>query len=86
MSYHAVTHRTPRVCALVTVTTSRYGAARSAGLGSSRSVRQPNHVLAHLIAGHKAKPRPRASKEWLAATKHDGVKVDSILINKTKVG
>ena len=52
----------------------------------SRNVRQPNHVLANEIAGHKAERRPRAGEEWLAATKHDGVEVESILINKTKVG
>ena len=48
--------------------------------------RQPNHVLANEIAGHKAERRPRAGEEWLAATKYDGVEVKSILINKTKVG
>jgi hypothetical protein len=52
----------------------------------SRCVCQPNHVLAYLIAGHKAKRWPGASEEWLAATKHDGMKVELILINKTKVG
>jgi hypothetical protein len=26
------------------------------------------------------------AKEWLATTKHDGVEVEAILINKTKVG
>jgi hypothetical protein len=53
---------------------------------SSRSVRQPNHVLVNEIAGHKTEPRPRAGEEWRAATKHDGVEVEPILINKTKVG
>jgi hypothetical protein len=52
----------------------------------SGNVRQPNHVLANSIAGHKAERRPGAGEEWLAATKHDGVEVESILINKTKVG
>jgi hypothetical protein len=52
----------------------------------SGNVRQPNHVLANEIAGHKAERRPRAGEEWLAATKYDGVEVKSILINKTKVG
>jgi len=28
---------------------------------------------------------PRAGKEWFAATKHDRMEVESILINKTKV-
>jgi hypothetical protein len=36
--------------------------------------------------GHKAERRPRAGEEWLAATKYDGTEVESILINKTKVG
>ena len=52
----------------------------------SGNVRQPNHVLANSIAGNKAERRPGAGEEWRAATKHDGVEVESILINKTKVG
>src|SRR6516162_11133132 len=52
----------------------------------SGNVRQPNHALANEIAGHKAERRRRAGEEWLAATKHDGTEVESILINKTKVG
>ena len=52
----------------------------------SRNVRQPNHVLANVIGGNKAERRPGAGEEWLAATKHDGVEVESILIDKTKVG
>src|SRR5208337_4990740 len=52
----------------------------------SGNVRQPNHVLANSITGNKAERRPGAGEEWLAATKHDGVEVESILINKTKVG
>ena len=52
----------------------------------SGNVRQPNHVLANEIAGHKAERRPRAGEEWLAAAQDDGVEVKSILINKTKVG
>ena len=38
------------------------------------------------IAGHKAERRPGAGEEWLAATQHDGVEVESILIDKTKIG
>jgi hypothetical protein len=62
--------------------------AQSVGLVArlGRNVRQPNRVLANGIGGNKAERRPRAGKEWLAATKHDGVEVESILINKTKVG
>jgi hypothetical protein len=52
----------------------------------SGNVRQPNHVLVNEIAGHKAERRPGAGEEWLAATKHDGVEVKSILIYKTKLG
>jgi hypothetical protein len=53
---------------------------------SSRNIRQPDHVLANSIAGHKAERRPGAGEEWLAATQHDGVEVESIFINKTKIG
>jgi hypothetical protein len=53
---------------------------------SSRNVRQPHHVLANEIAGHKAERRPGADEEWFAATEYDGMEVESILINKTKVG
>lgn len=52
----------------------------------SRNVRQPNRVLANGIGGNKAERWPWAGKEWLAATKHDGVEVESILIDKTKIG
>ena len=52
----------------------------------SRNVGQPDRVLVNQIAGHKAERRPWAGEEWLAATKHDGVEVESILIDKTKVG
>ena len=38
------------------------------------------------IAGHKAERRPGAGEERLAATKHEGMEVESILINETKVG
>ena len=52
----------------------------------SGNVRQPKSVLANAIAGHKAERRPGAGEEWRAGTKHDGAKVESILINKAKVG
>jgi hypothetical protein len=51
-----------------------------------RNVCQPYRVLADQVAGHKAERWSRASEERLAAAKHDGVEVESILINKTKVG
>ena len=50
-----------------------------------RNVGQSNHVLANSIGGHKVERRPGAAK-WLAATKHDRVEVELILINKPKVG
>ena len=53
---------------------------------SSRNVGQPDYVLANSITGHKAERRPGASEEWLALTKHHGVKVDLVLINKAQLG
>src|SRR5262245_60308763 len=35
---------------------------------------------------HKSKRRPGAGEIWLAVTKHDGVQVDSILIDQAKFG
>src|SRR5687767_13894715 len=35
---------------------------------------------------HKAQRRPRSAEIWLAATKHDRVQVDSILIDQAKLG
>src|SRR5262245_66166473 len=52
----------------------------------SRNVGQSNRVLANSIVGHKAEWRPGAGEEWRAVTEHDGAEVQSILINKTKVG
>ena len=75
--------------ALLVVRERVAGMARHRGLdlaGVAMNVRQPNHVLANEIAGHKAERRPRAGEEWLAATKYDGAEVKPILINKTKVG
>lgn len=63
---------------------------RRSSSGESReldgNVLQPNHVFANTIGGNKAELWPWAGKEWLAATKHNGVKVESILIDKTNVG
>src|SRR5262249_5844631 len=50
------------------------------------NVRQPNHILANSFAVHKAERRPGADEEWLPMTKHDGMEVESILINQTKIG
>ena len=52
----------------------------------SRNVRQPDYIPAHAVAGHKAEPRPGADEQRLAMTKDDGMEVESILINQTKVG
>src|SRR5262245_36796549 len=57
------------------------GAARS-----RRNVGQPDDALAHEIAGYKAERRPRAGEERLAAAEHDGMEVESILIDKAKRG
>lgn len=35
---------------------------------------------------HKAQRRPGSGEIWLAVTKHDGVQVDSILIDQAKLG
>jgi hypothetical protein len=51
-----------------------------------RNVRQPNHILANSFAVHKTERRPGADEEWLPMTEHDGMEVESILINQTKIG
>ena len=35
---------------------------------------------------HEAEPRPGSGEIWLAMTKHDGMQVDSILIDQAKSG
>src|SRR5262245_16313433 len=52
----------------------------------SRNVGQPDHILANPIISHKAERWPGASEIWLAVTKHDGVEVDSILVDQAKFG
>ena len=52
----------------------------------SRNVGQPDHILANPIMSHKAERRPGPGKIWLAMTKHDGMQVDSILIDQAKFG
>jgi len=52
----------------------------------SRNVRQSDHILANPIIRHQAERRPGSSEIWLAVTKHDGVQVDSILIDQAKFG
>lgn len=52
----------------------------------SRDVGQPDHILADPVISHKAERRPGSGEIWLAATKHDGVQVDSILIDQAKFG
>ncbi len=57
-----------------------------ADLQSGRNIRQSNRVLAESIAGHETERGPGAREERLAMTKHIGPDVESILIDKTKVG
>jgi len=52
----------------------------------SRNVGQPDHIFANPITSHKAERRPGSGEIWLAVTKHDGVQVDSILIDQPKFG
>src|SRR5512147_939783 len=52
----------------------------------SRNVGQPDHILANPIISHKAERRPGSGEIWFAVTKHDGVQVDSILIDQAKFG
>ncbi len=53
---------------------------------SGGKVCQSDHALTNEIVGHKPQLRPRPSKEWLAVTEDNGVQIESIFINKTKVG
>jgi hypothetical protein len=73
-----------RVSTLSGPVESAQSVGRVARLG--RNVRQPDYIPANAVAGHKAEPRPGAGEERLAMTKHDGMNVESILINQTKVG
>src|SRR5262245_27106498 len=57
---------------------------RVARLG--RNVGQPDHILANPVMSHKAERRPGSGEIWFAVTKHDGVQVDSILIDQAKSG
>src|SRR5215831_5481481 len=72
----------PFAVALLMTQSGPDASAQSGRLASlSRNVRQPNWV-----AAHKAEWRPGAGEEGLASTQHDGVEIEAILINKTKVG
>src|SRR5688572_32323876 len=51
-----------------------------------RNVGQPDHILANPIMSHEAERRPGPGEIWLAVPKHDGVQVDSILIDQAKFG
>src|SRR5687768_11344219 len=53
---------------------------------SSGNIGQPDHILTDPIISHKAERRPGSGEIWLAVTKHDGVQVDSILIDQAKFG
>jgi hypothetical protein len=35
---------------------------------------------------HEAEPQPGSGEIWLAVTEHDGVQVDSILVDQAKLG
>ena len=48
----------------------------------SRNVGQPDHILANPAISHKAERRPGSGEIWFAVPKHDGVQVDSILIDQ----
>ena len=61
-------------------------AATGARLASGRNVGQPDHVLVDTIAGHQAKPRPGRCEEWRAVAEHDGMEVELIFIDETKLG
>jgi len=52
----------------------------------SRNVGQPDHILTNPIVSHQAERRSGSGEIWLAVTKHDGVQVDSILIDQAKFG
>ena len=65
-------------------TSAAIGIRRVARL--SRTVGQPDHILGNPIIGHQAERRPGSGEIWLAAAKHDGVQVDSILIDQAKFG
>src|SRR5207244_12343860 len=52
----------------------------------SRNRCEPDHILANAIISHKAERRPGSGEIWLAVTQHDGVQVDSILIDQAKFG
>jgi hypothetical protein len=51
-----------------------------------RNVGQPDHILANPIMSHEAERRPGPGEIRLAATEHDRVQVDSILIDQAKFG
>ena len=52
----------------------------------SRNVDQPDHIIVNTIMSYQAERRPAPGEIWLAVTQHDGVQVDSILIDQAKFG
>jgi hypothetical protein len=62
--------------------------AQSIGLAVrlSRNVSQPNQIISDEITAHQVERRSGTGEEWLAAPKHDGAEVNSILIYKTGLG
>ena len=69
---------------LTSQNTAAISIRRVAGL--SRNVGQPDHILVNPISSHQVERRPGSGEIWLAVTQHDGVQVDSILIDQTKFG
>ena len=57
---------------------------------ASREIKQErrstDHILANPLMGHKVERRPGSGEIWFAVTEHDGVQVDSILIDRAKFG
>ncbi len=56
------------------------------GAASGRRIGQPDHCIIDSIMSHRAERWPWPREIWLAVTKHDGMQVDSILIDQTKFG
>src|SRR5580765_8766986 len=52
----------------------------------SRNVGQPDHILANPVMSHEAERRSGAGEIGFPLAKHDGVQVDSILIDQAKFG
>ena len=51
----------------------------------SGNIAQPDHILADPLMAFETKRRPGSGKVWRAVTQHDGVQIDSILIDQVKL-